>query len=264
MQQIVSQLIHQGDPEVSPGPLSPWVDLRLIPKEAMLGMLEGQTHRRFMKSHLPLDGLKWDPKAKYIYIGRDGRDAMWSLHNHFINATPEFYAMFQAVNGPSFKKPSEDPRDLFEGLLNEDGNPNAEIFWPFWGHIRSWWNARDQPNLMLVHFNDLKEDLEGWMKKIAAFLEVPDMSEEQWEAAVEHCTFNWMKAHADLVSPPQSAIAWVDGARTFIHKGTNSRWKDALSEDDCQRYEERAVKELGEEGAAWLKYGSKGIAEGGE
>jgi hypothetical protein len=49
-------------------------------------MVEAQTHRRFLKTHLPLDALVFSPKAKYIYIGRDGRDVVWSMYNHHANA----------------------------------------------------------------------------------------------------------------------------------------------------------------------------------
>ena len=90
--------------------------------------------------------------------------------------------------------------------------------WPFWSHIRSWWEVKDHPNLLLLHYNDLKADLPGEMRKIAEFLEVPVLSEEQWSAAVEHCTFNWMKAHAELGAPPQSDIVFEHGARSFITK----------------------------------------------
>lgn len=225
----------------------------------MIGMLEGQTNRRFMKTHLPLDAMRWDPDVKYIYIARDGRDMIWSAFNHFTAATPAFYEMLNVgeFDGPKLKRPSDDPRDLFLELIQGDGNPDPSLLWPFWHHIRSWYAARNQPNLLLLHFNDLKADLDGEMRKVAKFLGTPDMSEEQWKAAVEHCTFDWMKAHADTVAPPQAEVAWVEGAKSFVHKGTNCRWKESLSAEDCQQYEERAVKELGEECANWLKNGSQ-------
>ena len=45
-------------------------------------MAEAQTHRRFLKTHLPLDAPVFSPGAKYLYIGRDGHDVVWSMHNH--------------------------------------------------------------------------------------------------------------------------------------------------------------------------------------
>ena len=69
----------------------PWVDLRVPPRQVKLPEIEAQTHRRFLKTHLPVDALVFSPKAKYLYIGRDGRDVMWSLHNH--HPTPTSFGM---------------------------------------------------------------------------------------------------------------------------------------------------------------------------
>ena len=35
-----------------------------------------------MKSHTPADGIPFFPDAKYVVVGRDGRDAFMSLCNH--------------------------------------------------------------------------------------------------------------------------------------------------------------------------------------
>ncbi|KAG9500548.1 hypothetical protein J7337_009029 [Fusarium musae] len=255
VQQIVSQLIHQGDPTVPAGALSPWVDMRIVPKEAMLGLIESQTHRRFLKTHLPLDALVWNPQVKYIFIARDGRDMVWSIHHHMYRATDTFYSFFEntGYEGQPPVRPSENPKDIFDQLV-KDEMPSS-IGWPFWSHIRGWWEHRDQPNLLLVHFNDLKADLEGGIKRIAKFLEIPDMPEDKFKDVVEHSTFDWMKEHAHLAAPPQAEVAWVNGAKDFVYKGTNSRWKDVLSEEDCKVYEERAKKELGEECSNWLQHG---------
>ena len=69
-----------------------------MPKEAIDG-LEQQTHRRVLKTHLPVDALVFSPQAKYLYIGRDGRDVVWSLFNHHINATDAFFDAFNDTPG---------------------------------------------------------------------------------------------------------------------------------------------------------------------
>ncbi len=61
-----------GDGHVS-AEMSPWLDLRIPPKDVKLPMVEAQTYRRFLKTHLPVDALVFSPKARYLYIGRDGR-----------------------------------------------------------------------------------------------------------------------------------------------------------------------------------------------
>ena len=78
VQQIVSQLIFNGQAGLPVAEMSPWLDLRVPPKQIKLAEVEKQTHRRFLKTHLPVDALVFSPKARYIYIGRDGRDVVWS------------------------------------------------------------------------------------------------------------------------------------------------------------------------------------------
>jgi aryl sulfotransferase len=70
VQQIVAQLLFGGDPELAVAEMSPWLDLRVPPKAVKLPLVEEQTHRRFLKTHLPLDALRFSPEAKYVYIGR--------------------------------------------------------------------------------------------------------------------------------------------------------------------------------------------------
>ena len=85
MQQIIAQMMFGGDPDLEVADMSPWLDLRVPPKEVKLPMVQAQTHRRFLKTHLPVDALVYSPQAKYLYIGRDGRDVVWSLFNHHMN-----------------------------------------------------------------------------------------------------------------------------------------------------------------------------------
>ena len=65
-QQIVGQMLFGPDPELEVAEMSPWLDLRVPPKEVKLPFVEAQTHRRFLKTHLPVDALVFSPKAKYI------------------------------------------------------------------------------------------------------------------------------------------------------------------------------------------------------
>lgn len=253
MQQIVSQLIFDGQEGLEVAEMSPWMDLRVPPKEVKLPAVEAQTHRRFIKTHLPVDALVFSPKAKYIYIGRDGRDVVWSMHNHHLNANDAWY---EALNdtpgrvGPPIAKPVEDPAQYFEDWLNRDGHP----FWPFWENIRSWYEIRDLPNVHLVHFADLKRDMAGEIRKIAGFLDI-EPSAGSWDAILDHCSFDYMKRNA-AASVPLGGAFWDGGAKTFIHKGENGRWSDRLDPGISQAYERRAIEELGQEAASWLANGN--------
>ena len=252
MQQIVAQLLFGPDPDLSVAEMSPWLDLRVPPKEVKLPQVEAQAHRRFLKTHLPLDALVFSPEAKYVYIGRDGRDVVWSMYNHHAHANQLWY---DALNdtpgrvGPPIEPPPADIRDYWRDWMDRDGHP----FWPFWDNIRTWWSARHLDNVLLVHFADLKRDMEGEMRRIARFLDVP-VDEAGWSRVVEYCSFDWMKQHATK-SVPLGGAFWDAGAQVFINKGTNGRWADTLTAAEVAEYEQRALRELGPACAAWLANG---------
>ena len=253
-QQIVSQLLFNGAEGLEVAEMSPWLDLRVPPKEVKLPAVEAQTHRRFLKTHLPVDALVLSPKAKYIYIGRDGRDVVWSMYNHHANANSAWY---EAVNdtpgrvGPPIGRPPACPREYFLEWLERNGHP----FWPFWENVRSWWEIRHLPNLLLLHFEELKADLPAQIRRIAAFLDIP-IDESRWPAILEHCSFDYMKANATK-SVPLGGAFWDGGAQTFVHKGTNGRWRDALTAEDNRLYEQTARRGLGEACARWLATGER-------
>ena len=66
VQQILAQLIFNGATDLNVAEMSPWVDFRLPPKDVKFEAIEAQTHRRFLKTHLPVDALVYSPKAKFI------------------------------------------------------------------------------------------------------------------------------------------------------------------------------------------------------
>jgi aryl sulfotransferase len=251
-QQIVSQLLTGGAEGVPVSQLSPWYDLRIMPPEARAAVA-AQTGRRVVKTHLPADALTMSPKAKYLYVGRDARDIIWSMYNHHANFRPEMYDLFNGPGlvGEALPPPDPDIRRYFLTWLERDGYP----FWSFWENVSSWWALRSQPNVRLVHFSRLKADLEGEMRSIAAFLGA-DLPEARWPAALEHCSFDYMKAHADLYAP-LGGDPWEGGAETFINKGVNGRWKDVLSPADSLAYERMAVEKLGPDCARWLATGQE-------
>ena len=251
MQQIILQLIFNGAEEQTLHQISPWYDLRVLSPEQRAA-IDCQTHRRFLKTHLPVDALVFSPQARYLYIARDGRDAAWSFHNHHYNANDDYFRMYNAnmpEGYPLLERGTGDPYEFYKTWLERNGWP----VWPFWEHIRSWWAIRNLPNVMLLHFNDLKSDLEGSIRRIAGFLGIA-VDEAVLPRIVSHCTFDYMKANAVKVAP-RGGATWKDGADTFINKGTNGRWRDRLTAEDIAAYEMRAIAELGPDCACWLAGG---------
>ena len=112
---------------------------------------------------------------------------------------------------------------------------------------------RHLPNVLMLHFAALKVDLPGEIFRIAAFLGI-DLDPARVPAILEHCSFDWMKRNAAQAAP-LGGVFWDGGAETFIHKGTNGRWRDGLTADDRARYGARAHAEFGSEAAHWLATG---------
>lgn len=252
VQQIVGQLLFAGAEGVNTAEMSPWVDLRIPPWDEKIAAIEAQTHRRFLKTHLPVDALVYSPKAKYIFVARDGRDVAWSFYNHHRSFNEMAYELINGAAGPDVEpiEPTQlDVHDYFLEWLDRDGYP----FWQFWHNIASWWAIRDMPNLMLLHFTELKDDMPAQIRRIAEFLDIP-VDEDNWDAIVEHSTFKYMREYAEQ-SVPLGGAVFEGGAKAFIHKGTNERWRETLTQEDIARYEAMALENLGPECAHWLATG---------
>lgn len=255
-QQIISELVLGGT-QADVHALSPWVESRTMPFPQRLDMLESQRHRRFMKTHLPLDALVFSPAARYVYVARDGRDVVWSMHNHHQQLKDVVFEIFNrdlppgAAPFPRFGPADADKAAYFRRWMDQDGAP----WWPFWDNVRSWWQARHLPNVLMLHFNDLKRDLRGEVQRIAAFLEVP-LDQAALDRAVEHSSFDYMKANAARFAP-RGGSALNGGAASFFEAGANGRWRDLLTPADIARYETTALRELGPECARWLADGGR-------
>jgi aryl sulfotransferase len=114
-------------------------------------------------------------------------------------------------------------------------------------------DVRNLPNVLPVHFNNLKADLPGQIRRIAGFLDV-DIDETSWPRILEHCGFDYMRSI--MAEDEMMASMWTGGGRTFINKGTNGRWKDVLTSEEIAKAELLAAQHLTPECARWLATGA--------
>jgi len=253
-QQIVGQLVLGAPPGISAAGESPWLDMRPFALDQVVGALDAQTHRRFIKTHLPVDALVFSPKAKYIYVGRDARDIVWSAYNHQAGFTDDALGLFNDTPGrvgPRVTRPACDVREYYLHFLEYDDFPGFE-FGGLWEHTQGWWNIRTLPNVLLVHFNDLKANMGREIRRIAQFLEI-DVDPTIWPAVLEHCSFDYMRTESTKIDVLHKFFQ--GGGATFIHKGTNGRWKDVLSAQEIARCDDVAARHLTPDCARWLKTG---------
>jgi aryl sulfotransferase len=252
MQTIVGNLIFQDRPMPAPlWQLTPWLDARGGSPEEKLARIEGQTHPRFLKTHLPLDALPYFPTVRYIYVGRDGLDIFMSLWNHYRHLKPEVLAWLRYPPCP------KDIHEFFRMWIAKSWYAWEHEGFPFWSlfyHLASWWAYRHLSNILFVHFDDLLADLEGQMRIVARYLEI-EVDEALWPMLVDRVTFETMKANAEHVVAGGGDFL-VGGARQFLHKGTNGRWRGVLTQEELDRYEAVATDRLDPESKRWLECGT--------
>jgi aryl sulfotransferase len=267
-QRIVDMLIHQS---TAPRPIMetyPWLDATFFnPIEDDLATLEAQDHRRAIKSHLPFDALPVYDSMKYIHVARDGRDACMSFHNHMTGFTDEAkmrvgmaaMALFADATEPPPPppEPPADPREFYLQWIDEaeadEPRPFSEM--SFFDFEMTYWRERHRPNLLMVHYNDLKADLEGEIGRISAFLEI-DTPPARLAEIANAAQFDNMKAQGvDLLPTVQQMFQ--GGSQRFLNKGTNGRWKDVLTGEDLSRFETLARTRWPDAARAWIEGGRR-------
>jgi aryl sulfotransferase len=261
MQRIVSLLLFgPGRLPDSLWALSPWVDVRFQdPIEEMAQHAEWQSHRRFFKSHLPLTALPYDRNTKYLCIGRDARDVAMSIWNHWGAYNDFAYEMVnggEGFRGEPLPRCPDDIHVFLRDWLTRGSFPWEHDGYPMWSHfthIRSFWEFRHLPNILLVHYADLKADLEGEMRRVADFLGIP-IAARSWPALVADAGFEAMKRDGEDLIPAMD-IAFEGGADRFFHKGVNGRWRSVFTREELALFDAAEARVLDEPARLWLREG---------
>lgn len=267
MQQILHRLLRGGDAsDADLHTSSPWVDARFmgIAKAELRGLLDALPDRRFLKSHLPLDGLPYYPQVRYLVVGRDPRDVFMSLFNHYRSYTDTAYALLNSEDrvGDPLPRCPEDPRELWRSWICRGWFDWESEGWPFWSnlhHTQSYWEWRHLPNLLFLHYDDMLRDLEGAVRRIAAFAGI-QASDERVAQTVEWTTFRNVRRRVEATPEDQdpSRLIFRGGQRSFFFQGRNGRWRDVLDASDLALYEAAKQRVLTPDCARWLEQGAAG------
>jgi aryl sulfotransferase len=152
--------------------------------------------------------------------------------------------------GPPMPRPDQDIRKAYLHWIEHD-----DLIWGgFFPHIQSWWDLRDRPNVLLLHFNELKADLEGTTRRIAAFLDIA-IDEQRLPDILKHCGIEHMRALANKVE--FLSMLFDGGGDSFINKGTNGRWRDVLSAEEIALCDTASQARLTPDCSAWLTSGTR-------
>jgi aryl sulfotransferase len=253
MQMICALLVFQT-PELpdSLANLSPWLDWLITPRDEVYAKLAAQQHRRFIKTHTPLDGLPSDPRVTFIVTGRHPLDMAVSLYHHAANLDRE---RIRELIGRDDPEPEErerpplhqwlvdwidarvDPRDSLDSL------PGA-----LW-HLTNAWRRQASQDVVLVHYDDLVGDLAAAMRRLAARLGI-DVAPALWPSLVEAASFAQMRARAGSIIPDPSGI--LRSPEAFFRRGTSGAGAELLAASELNRYYERAAELAPPEVLEWL------------
>ena len=208
--------------------LSPWLDMLSRARSDVVADLEAQPHRRFIKTHTPLDGLPLDPSVTYICVGRDPRDVALSMDNHRDNIDIDAFIAARdaaaAVDGvvldgvaPLPPRP-ESRRERFWQWVDDDTAPAIEAtsgssLLRTLRHLQTFWDAPERADVVMLHYDDLREDLAGQMRAVANRLSIT-IPNERWPELVVAATFDEMRARAARVA--QCSPSLVARRRTLL------------------------------------------------
>jgi hypothetical protein len=265
-QRLVSLLIFDG-PQL-PGPMStvsPWLDQTIRPIEEVVATLDAQSHRRFLKTHTPLDGLVLDDRVTYICVGRDPRDAAMSQLCHAQNVDADrLRQIYAGVPGPpGLPPPHPGHHDGHRGPERDLSPPEALRTWleapaiPVGGmpfnpamavgslahilhHFSAFWRRRGQANVAGFHYSDYQSDLVGELIRLAAVLGYR-LGRERAEELAGHASLEVMRGNADALAPNTTDGMWRSNER-FFRTGGHGEWRDLFTEADLRRYRQRVTQ----------------------
>ncbi|MFL6132206.1 MAG: sulfotransferase domain-containing protein [Nocardioidaceae bacterium] len=252
MQMICALLVFRSP--VLPAPLSelsPWLDHTIEPVADVVARLERQRHRRFVKTHTPLDGIPLDDRATYIVVARHPLDMAVSLYHHVDNI--DRARMAELTGGPvTVSEPRPSLRDWLLAWTQKETTaieqPDSLV-----GVLHHVSDARHRAavsgNVLLVHYADLLDDLEGSMRALANRLALP-VPEDVWPALVEAATFTRMRDRSKELTPNPLGVLKDDGK--FFRVGRSGQGRAVLEPHELAAYERRVASLADPELIRWL------------
>jgi hypothetical protein len=255
MQMICALLVLQTPDLPEPlGRMSPWLDWLTRSQEEIYERLAAQAHRRFIKTHTPLDGVPADTRATYIVVARHPLDAAVSLYHHGNNIDRERMRQLTGAPPPDPASPPRPTWTLHESVLRYidwEGDPATQLdtLVGTMAHLTDAWSRRSEPNVVLVHYDDLVADLDGAMRALAGRLGVP-VDEERWPGLVRAATFDAMRDRSTEFVPDTLGVL-KDGA-AFFRRGVSGEGRTVLSDDELARYRARAAALAPADLVSWL------------
>lgn len=129
-----------------------------------------------IQTHYPFDRVPYHPQAKYIGVIRQPKDVCVSYYRIFAE-DPAFGLCLSRF-------------DIFFELFINGQLPYIDYF----DNLRLLWSHKDDNNVLLVAYEQMKQDLRGVTEKIAQFLNIDLTNDPQLLDRVQtYASFDYMK-----------------------------------------------------------------------
>ncbi len=226
MQQILYQIISGGDDGFeSIFDVVPWLECprKNKSREETLQEYDAMGDPRVFKTHCTYEQTPGNDRVRIILTSRDPRDCCISFYHHIMDMTEEGRAMAGVTAPATFD-------EYFTKWM---------AFGSWFRNVRSWWPHRDDPNVLWLRYEDMKEDLEMTLDRILDFLG-HELTPTQRERVLEHSSFAWMKKNAGRFTRICDWGVNLFKPGGFIRKGQIGGYRALMSPEQEQRILARA------------------------
>lgn len=225
---IVYQLLNGGDPDFADIYAEvPWIELLERPDQPAREVLDRiaampASRPRAFKTHsappeIPYLEPSADGTVRYIVVCRNPEEALVSARPFLADHTEAWFELW-GVPKAALTRPD------FPTFYREVVTPNqfqGELF----RFIASWWPFRKQPNVMFIHFSDMKRDHSGSLRRFSDFLGIQP-SGDQWPGIERYTSFPWMKEHQSKFEARTITAVPILQSGAMIRKGRLGRAAD--------------------------------------
>jgi hypothetical protein len=206
---IVHQLRTGGDPDVEDlYGVVPWSEFREYPNQSAEELytrwkaLPAEPPRAFKTHSAPGPMMDFHDKMKYVVVARSPLEAVGSIKPFMQGHDPALFKLWEAEWIEEAFMGHKTLQSLYEKFVLKGepimppgaAPPGGFLTIWFYSFITGWWPLREKPNVLMLHYNEMKSDHEGSIRKIADFLGFKPTA-EQWPKILEYTSFKWMKAN---------------------------------------------------------------------
>lgn len=207
----------------------------LVPQleEDTISAVERMDRPRHIKSHLPMALLPkqlWTVRPRIVYCARNPKDMVTSFYHHYCH-----------LHGYTGTKEA-----FLEAILHDQ-----VMFQPQIPHTLDFWSIRNEPNVLFIHFEEMKRNMAAVLDQASRFLG-KSYTKEQLTKLEHHLSFDVMKnnnaANHTILLDKMQALNGRDDVKTsgfrFMRKGKIGSHREELTAEYIVRLEAYIERQL--------------------